>query len=219
MKAALALFVLSLALIGVSASMESFRLAPDASYPMFSVPEGNSQAYSRSREEALTGKFSLQDYGITLLFCSLALAAFKWRPFTAPKSSLGFLAVAVAAPLLTAGALVFDLVQGQARWEFPPWSDSLGVPLVGTPLLLIAGLAWALGHFTLLAGVPRRVGVPLSFLAIRRGHPWLLVVSALTAILVIGMAAEGAYWYLVPGAVWLYFYVSIAALRHHRNDG
>ena len=86
---------------------------------------------------------------------------------------------------------------------------------MGVPVLLIAALVWAFAHFILLAGVSRRPGVPISLIAIRRSHPWLLIISVLTALLVLAMGAEGAYWYAIPGAVWLYFYASISAVRRH----
>lgn len=139
--------------------MEPSHLAADGSHPMFGVSEGDSQAYFTARERALTGKFALQDYGVTMLVFSLVLAAFNWQLFKVPRSLRGFLGIAVAAPLVTVGAFAFDLIQGQARWEFPPWADSLGIPLMGIPVLLIAGLVWAFSHFALLAGVPRRAGV------------------------------------------------------------
>lgn len=209
-----ALFVVSLALIGASLSMEPFHLAADGSYPMFSVPEGDSQAYFIAREQALTGKFALQDYGVTMLVFSLVLAAFNWQPFKAPRSLPSFLGVAVAAPFVTVGAFAFDLIQGQGRWEFPPWADSLGIPLMGIPILLVAGLVWAFSHFVLLAGVPRRAGVYFSLVVIRRSHLWLRVIFTLTALLVVGASAQGRWWYVVAGAFWLYFYASIAAVRH-----
>jgi hypothetical protein len=199
--------------------MEPFRPAPDGSLWMDNVLNGDSQAYYRAREQALTLKFRLQDFGITTLVCALGLAAFKrWRP-RAPRSRGGFVILAVAAPLLMASALVFDLVQSQARWEFPPWADSLGIPLMGVPVLLIVGLAWAFSHLVLLAGIPLRTGTPLSLMAMRRGHLWLMVVSFVTTVLILAEGAEGAYWYVIPGALWLYFYASIAAVRAGRHDG
>lgn len=29
------------------------------------------------------------------------------------------------------------------------------------------------------------------------------------------MGLEGAYWYAIPGLLWLYFYAAIAAVRQH----
>ena len=186
---------------------------------MLSVPDGNSEAYFAARDQAVTAKFKLQDYGLTLMACGLAIAAFRWRPFKAPPSRLGFVILAVAAPLLTVAGYVFDLIQAQARWEFPPWADSLGIPFMGVPVMLLIGLVWAFAHFILLAGVPQRAGVALSVSAVRRGNPWLLIVTAITAVLVAAMAAEGAYFYGIPGFLWLYYYAAIAAVRQGKNDG
>jgi hypothetical protein len=215
MKAAIALILLSLVLVGASATLEPFHLGPDGTYPFLSVAQEDSKAYYAARTQALTPKYRLQDYGITSLTLGLALAFVSWRPLKAPGSRVGFIAIAVVAPLLTTLGFVFDLIQGQARWEFPPWADSLGIPLMGVPGLLLVGLLWAFAHFILLAGVPRRYGIPISISAIRRAHPWLLVVCLLTVLLVTAKGAEGAYWYAFPGAVWLYYYASISAVRQH----
>lgn len=219
MKAALALFVLSLALIVSSVPMVPFQLGAEGSLPMLSVPDGNSEAYFIARDQAVSAKFKLQDYGVALMAFALALAAFRWRPFKAPSSRLGFVSLAAAAPFLTVAGFVFDLIQAQARWEFPPWGDSLGIPLMGVPVMFLAGLVWAFAHFILLAGAPQRAGVALSFSAVRRAHPWLLIVSALTAVLIAVMAAQGAYSYAIPGSIWLYYYAAIAAVRQGQNDG
>ena len=218
MKTAIALIVLSLGLLGFSATLEPFRLTPDGYLPFLSVPLGDSEAYYAARTQAMTPKYQLQDYGATSLAFGLIFALCSWRRLSAPKSILGFLGLAVVAPLLTAAAFVFDLFQGQARWEFPSWADSLGIPLMGTPVLLVAGLIWAFAHLTLLSGVPRQGTVPITLVAMRRGNPWLLVACALTALLVVAMTAEGAYWYVVPSVIWLYFYASISAVRLRRHD-
>jgi hypothetical protein len=219
MKAALALLVLSLILIGASVPMAPFKLGENGSLPMQSVPYENSEAYFVAWSQAVTTKFKLQDYGVTLLAYALSLAAFCWRPFKAPPSRLGFVILAAAAPFLTVFGYIFDLMQAQARMEFPPWGDSLGIPLMGIPVILFAGLLWAFAHFSLLAGIPQRAGLALSLSAIHRSHPWLLIVSTLTAILSAIAAAEGAYWYVIPGSIWLYYYAAIAAVRQMKNDG
>ena len=213
MKAALALLVLSLALICASVLRAPFRLDADGSLPMLNVPDGDSAAYFNARDRAVTAKFKLQDYGVTLLTCAVLLAVVSRRALKAPSSFVGFVILAGLAPFLTVAGYIFDLLQAQARWEFPPWGDSLGIPIMGVPVIFVTGLAWAFAHFILLIGVPQRAGVALSLSAIRRGHLWLLIVSALTAILVAFMAAYGAYFYAVPGLLWLYFYAAIGAVR------
>jgi hypothetical protein len=215
MKSALSLIVLSLALLGFSISLEPFTTSPDGTYPFHGVAQGDSQAYHAARGQALTPKYRLQDYGATVLVLGLVVAILRWRPLNAPGSKLGFISLAVIAPTLTAVGFVFDLVQGQSRWEFPPWADSLGIPLMGVPVMLLLGLAWAFAHFIFLAGVPRRAGVPISYIAVRQGNPWLHVICCLTALLILGMIFDGAYWYAVPGMLWLYFYASISAVRRH----
>lgn len=215
MKTALSLIALSLALLGFSISLEPFTQNPDGSYPFHSVTEGDSQAYYAARDQALTPKYQLQDYGATILVLGLVVAILSWHPAKAPRSTLGFIGLAVIAPILTVAGFVFDLVQGQSRWEFPPWADSLGIPLMGVPVMLLLGLVWAFAHFILLAGVPRRAGVPISYAAVRQGNLWLLVICCLTALLILAMVADGAYWYAVPGMLWLYFYASIAAVRRY----
>jgi len=149
------------------------------------------------------------------LALGLIVGMLSWRPLKAPGSGFGFFALAIAAPVLTVLGFVFDLFQGYARWEFPPWADSLGIPLMGVPVLLVAGLVWALAHLALLAGVPRRADVLVSFNSVRRGNLWLLIVCGLTTLLVVGMGIDGAYWYAIPGVLWLYFYASISAVRRH----
>ncbi len=213
MRFAFALIVIASVLLGLSMFQEPFRTNVDGSLPFHSVPQGDSEAYHAARAQALTPKYRLQDYGGTLLTLGVSVAVLSWRPLKAPASSLGFIAVALLAPSASVGALVFDLVQGQSRWAFPPWADSLGIPLMGIPILLVVGIVWSGAHLILLAGVPRRQGVHVSYRAVRRGHPWLLLVCTLTALLVVALGTDGAYWFAIPGLLWLYFYASIAAVR------
>lgn len=68
MNAAIALFILSFVLIGTSLSLTPFRAAPSGDCPLFGAQDGDSLAYARARERALTSKFGLQDYGHTASF-------------------------------------------------------------------------------------------------------------------------------------------------------
>lgn len=219
MKTAFALFALSLVLLGLSMPMDPFTPNADGSYPFHSVAHGDDQAYRAARDLALTPKYRLRDYGGTLLALGLIAAVLSRRPLTAPGSGMCFVAIAIAAPTLTSLGFVFDLMQGQSRQEFPPWSDSLGIPLSGVPVLLILGAVWAFAHLALLAGATRLNGDVISLPGLRRGNRWLRVVCGLTVLFGIGMGICGAYWYAIPGALWLYFYASISsALGPHAAE-
>ena len=219
MKVPLTIIALALALLASSLAMPPFRAGPNGQDWQHSVPEGNSELYYSAREQALTPKYRLQDYGFTLLGGGLVMLLFrKLGRFTAPCSRFRFVAFGILAPIVTAAAFAFDLFQGVLRREFPPWADSLGIPLMGVPVILIFGLIWAFAHFIFLAGIPRRNNVAISIHAIRKAHPWLLLVSAATAALTALLALEGVYWFVVPGALWLYLYSSIAAVRHEPID-
>lgn len=218
-QTALALIIFALTLIGISLPMAPFHSAPGGEYLLFEAFEGNFEAYALAREQALTLKFKLQDYGITLLLFAVALASFRWHTFKAPRSRFGFVALAFSASVLTSCALVFDLLQRHMRWEYPPWADSLGIPLMAVPALLTVGMVWAFGHLILLKGITLRLKIPLSLNAIRQDDPWLLTISTLTVLLLFGFTLAGAYWYAAPSTIWLYFYASIAAVRYAGNDG
>lgn len=86
------------------------------------LSDGQSNEYWKLRDEMLTPKFQLQDYGGTLVALSIGVLLVSrrgWRHLKSPKSRAKLFGLAVAAPLLTVGAYVFDLLQGFARGEFP----------------------------------------------------------------------------------------------------
>jgi hypothetical protein len=98
------------------------------------------------------------------------------------------------------------------RGEFPHWADSMAIPLMGVPVLLAILLVWAFVH---LVFVRRQFypGVPVASAFSRHANIWLLFVSALTAALVIATVLFGEYWYALPGCLWIYFYLALAASR------
>ena len=213
-----------LLLVGVALLGYAFSLAPYKDEALFmkrymALSDGQSNEYWKLRDEMLTPKYQLQDYGGTLVALSIGVLLVcrrGWRRLKSPKSRAKLFGLAVAAPLLTIGAYVFDLLQGFARGEFPHWADSMAIPLMGVPVLLIVLLVWSSAH---LAFLPRTYHAELLSRALsRQANWWLLLVSAVTTLLVALFAATGQYWYGIPGAVWLYFYISLAASRRSALD-
>jgi hypothetical protein len=176
-------------------------------------PDRN-ERFHALREESLSAKFQLQDYGLTLASLGLVLLVVLrrgWRAFCAPKTRtriamLGLLA-ALATVLAGIGSLELDFDRG----EFPDWADSLAIPLMGAPFLLLALAAWAGLHIAAMRG-PFVPGVPLT--RIRPKSAWWLASLSLVTLLSLALAiAGGAFWYVVPGALWLYYYLSLMAGR------
>ena len=178
------------------------------------LSSGQNAEYSKLRSEMLTPKFQLQDYGGTLIAAAVGVFLFSrrgWRNLKSPKSRATLLGLAFVVPFLTVGAYVFDLLLGFERGEFPHWADSMGIPLMGTPVLLVVLLAWSGAHLAFLRGSYQPA--LLSQAASRKANWWLLLVAALTVVLVALCTSFGQYWYAVPGVAWLYFYLSLATAR------
>ncbi|MCL2525345.1 MAG: hypothetical protein FWF20_11140 [Betaproteobacteria bacterium] len=180
------------------------------------LSDGQSEEYWKLRDEMLTPKFQLQDYGGTLVALSIGIIIVSckgWRRLKSPTSGARLLGLAAAAPILTVGAYIFDLLQSFNRGEFPHWADSMGIPLMGAPILLVIMLVWSGAHLAFVHRTYRS-----EFLSVAwswRSNWWLLVIATVTAVLVALSAATGQYWYAIAGVAWLYFYVSLAA--SHRS--
>jgi hypothetical protein len=207
--------------VGVAIIGYAYSLAPYSNEALFTerymaLSDGQSTEYWKLRDEMLTPKFQLQDYGGT--FVTLAAIIFivlrkGWRQLKSPISRTMLFGAALATPLLTVGAYVFDLLQGFARGEYPHWADSMSIPLMGTtPALLIVLLLWSGAHLAFLRS--NYQSVPLALALSRKSNWWLLSIAAITLLLVGLCCLAGQYWYAIPGVFWLYFYLSLAASRY-----
>lgn len=184
------------------------------------LSSGQSAEYWKLRDEMLTPKYKLQDYGCTILLGGIGLFITRRKSqyfLRSPKSKAILIVIAVSAPILSVGAYVFDLLQGMYRGEYPHWADSLGIPFAGLPFLLTVAMLWSLAHLGFIHG-SNTAGANLSLAVSARANWWLLFVSGLTTVLVALLAIDGAYWYALPGVLWLYFYLSLAANRIATND-
>lgn len=215
MKFAVVLLLAGLGLLAYSLSLAPYRDESAFMERYMRLSSGQSEEYGKLRNEMLTPKYGTQDYGVTLLLAAVLVALLNRKrgaPLATPSSrkSLGVLALAL--PVLTVSGFVFDLLQGFRRGEFPHWADSMSIPLMGAPVALILLLVWALAHLGMFGG-RYRGRVPIAHALSRESSWWLLFVSAATAVLILLFAFDGIYWYVVPGLLWLYFYLCLAAER------
>ena len=180
MKTALALLITGLAMLAYAMALPPYTDENAFQRKYGDMKEGDSAAFYALRNEMLTPKYKLQDYGVSTLLLSglVALRRRIWQ-MTTPRSTLPIVAAALLAPILAAAAFVFDLFQGQDRGDFPHWADSLGIPLMGLPGLFLLALTWSVAHLTFLAGVRRGV-VPLRVAFSRNSNFWLRLVAVVT---------------------------------------
>jgi hypothetical protein len=214
MKLSAILLIVGATTLGYACSMAPYTDEALFMERYMALSVGQSAEYGKLRDEMLTPKFQLQNYGCSLI--SLAAGAFfvsqkGWRRLKSPHSRAALFMVALAAPVLTIIAYIFDLFLGFARGEYPHWEDSIGIPLMGAPALLFLLLTWAGAHLAFLRS-PYRPAL-LSEATSLKANWWLLSVAAVTAVLVLLFLSVGYYWYALAGIVWCYFYVSLAAAR------
>lgn len=160
------------------------------------------------RREQDTGKNAMFDAGVGLLAAgALALAitgGIAWsRGFRAFMRGTHGIGIVVLGCLLAAAAIVsgwiLTILIDYDRFAYPPWADSLGIPLSGVPIML--GVVFAI--LFLLSAVPymkaRSARIRLFGFPARIGT---IVSTVLYGLLAAGFATLAA-WMTVETAGWL----------------
>jgi uncharacterized membrane protein (DUF485 family) len=173
--------------------------------------ENRSEQFYELRDEYLTLKFPLADYGLTIVIVGLILLfVFNkgWSEFKTLPSKGWIIAIGLGAVLTTVIAYVADLFNEYSRGSAPHWADSLGIPLMSVPPMLILLLIWYGLNLIGLKG-DFKAAVPVSTFRFRKMNYWYLIISIVTSIILVLMIIDGYFWDLIPGFLWLYFYISI----------
>jgi len=214
MKLSTVLVLLGLVMFGSALSITPYK-DPALFMERYKVlPLGQNAEYSKLRDEHLTPKFLLQDYGGTFIMTAIGVflvARRGWANLNSPRSRATLFILAFVAPCLTVGAYIFDLLLRFERGEFPIWSDPTGIPLMYAPALLVILVVWAGAHLVFVRGGyrPEQLIQAASF----KSNWWLLFIAAITTVFIALSFFAGKYWFVLPGVIWMYFYVSLAAVR------
>jgi hypothetical protein len=178
-----------------------------------------SSQFFELRNDYLSNKYSLQDYGFTFLIIGTAVFIFfrKGQAVYTPSSVLKLVLVGLCAALLTIGAFVGDLFLEFFRGAYPWWADSLGIPLMGLPMLAFLILAWVALNLLALNG-HYKSSVPITFKQLKNSSYFYLTLSVLTSLIVFLCILDGFFWLVLPGVFWLYFYTSLWAGRRSISD-
>jgi hypothetical protein len=172
------------------------------------------------RDRFLTNKFRYQDYGAT--FSSLGLFLIflvrkGWKNITSPNASWKIVLLGFSAALLTTAGYIGDTFLEFFRGSYPPWADSLGIPLSGVSILFIIFFGWAAINMVGLSG-KFSSGASISNIGVRRLNWWYGILAIITSLITLLCVYDGFFWLVLPGLLWLYFYLSIMAGRKAANQ-
>ena len=181
--------------------------------------ENNSQKYHELRDFYLTPKYALENYGLIAVILglyTLLLIPDHWWNFQSPRSKWIIGVIGLLAVLLTIGGYVGDLFLEATRDRYPPWADSLGIPLMSVPFLFWTFLGWFAVN---LIGFkkPFRTSVSIQEFKIRSTNYWYLALTVLTAIITLTLMYEGDFWWTAAGIMWIYFYLSLLLGRQKKE--
>lgn len=219
-------FAALLLLTGIALLSYAYVLPPYTDVALFNerylaLPPGDTPEYELLWAHMQTPKFSYQDYSGTLITAAIAIFLVVrhggWRNVQSPRSWAALFGIAFVLPFLSTTAYVFNVALGYERGEYPYWADSMGIPVMTAVPLFCILFIWAGLH---LLFIERRTyqPAPLRQVFSCKANWWLLLVATLTLLLIVKSVAHGQYWYAVPGALWLYFYLSLAAVHRSTSD-
>lgn len=209
----------AIVLIGISLLAYSFTLdrytdvkAYNERYSLISSTDADaSEQFATLRDDFLTSKFALENYGLTALIVGaliLVIAAIGYRKLKSPSKRIWIILVGLCASILICLAFMGELYLELYRGSYPHWADTLSIPIMSTSLILLVLILWT-GLISIWMQGPFISGVRLLPLNIPHSNTILLIILILTAMLLLYLLVTGSFWMIIPGACWIYFYMSI----------
>jgi hypothetical protein len=180
-------------------------------YMQLSGEEGDSEKFYKLRDEYLTPKYKLENYGITSIIIGFAILTISFiglNKFKTPNKKIWIVIIGIIAALLTNLADVGDLYLEMHRGSYPHWADSLGIPLMAVPSFIVISLVWVSINLVGIIG-NFKTGVTIFPIRLENTNKWYLVILFLTIILTVLSVISGDFWMVFPGILWTYFYLSI----------
>ncbi len=180
-------------------------------YEIDSQHEDASILFQELREQYLTPKIKLADYGLTLFQLGLVLLIFsiiKPSNIKVPGKKATIVVIGIIALLLSIGGFAGDLFLEMKREVYPHWVDSLAIPMMGMPVFFAIGLIWVAANASGLRGmfIPGVAFFPFNTNNI---NYWYAIIIGVTSLLLLCVVSMGYFWYVIPGFLWIYFYSSI----------
>jgi len=228
MRIALFIGIIGILILAWSSTFEPYKDSSEISMAMQNYPQGNtntqaaSEKYLATRHSQLTPKYSLEDYGLTLIVLALIVLFITWiysirsfsdlRNIGTPNNIWIIVIIGIAASILTPLSTGASLILGSWRNEYPPWADSLGIPLMGLPIMFVVFLLFVtlfsfLGNLNFTGGqniyfVFRKGMQPKSWYWAMFGIPMFLsILVTITSIY------AGDILLIIPSFLWFMFFL------------
>ncbi len=216
------ILTIGIGLLAYSMTFEPFTNNEEFYKKMYSLRnvENNSEKFHELRDSYLTPKYSLENYGLTYIILglyTLILIPKNWRNFKTPKNKALIIIVGVLAVLLTIVAYVGDLFIEMTRYRYPPWADSLGIPLMVTPGLLLIFSGWFAVNLIGLKN-PFRTSVSITEFDLKSTNYWYFTLIVLTIISTLTVIYDGDFWLTAAGTMWIYFYLTLMLGRQREKE-
>ncbi|HET9571277.1 MAG TPA: hypothetical protein VFP20_07725 [Bacteroidales bacterium] len=211
---ATALIVIGFAFWGYTKSLDRFtdETAYNEKYiAIDSSDKDASEQFHKLRDQYLTSKFDFENFGFTFIttgFVLLIAGLIGLKNLQTPPKKYLIVLIGLVATIVTCTAYVGDLFLEMDRGSYPHWADSLAIPLMSIPAIMLMLLIWT---GIILIGIrnPFATGVKLFPLQLKKTNKLLLIILILTVIILISVICVGYFWMVLPGFLWGYFYLSI----------
>jgi len=204
------LYLIGAGLLWHASSLEAYD---EVSMAMLKMADGLAEISTERRASVFTAKYQLFDWGVSLTAVSglmlflMVLGKGDIKSLPSKKALVGF---ALLLPVVTVAGFLFDMYQGVQRGYYPHWSDDMKVPFIYVPIGFMVLMIWSLSHSSIAKQV---TSLPLLNKTTFTFHPWFLLNAALALVAILASVFAGMYWYAVPAAMWMYYFLSLGAAQ------
>lgn len=179
-------------------------------------PKEASKQFHILRDSQLTSKYKVQDYSLTVFSIGLVLLFFLkagGTNITSFNSKKKIFFLGVFSALITSCGFFSSLMLDYHRGEFPWWADSLGIPIFTQDVpMFLALLGWAIIHSLFVSG-KFECGKTVFKLGVLKSNYWLSFITVISLLFLLASIVYGSFTMVIPGCLWIYFYLSLAAGR------
>ncbi len=212
---------------------EAVKAAQLGSFSDGDTLKTDSQKYWDVRDSQLTPKFAMQNYGITSLALAVLVLLFFWlfkvktfRDFLyikTPGKRWKLVVLGLAAAVISSLGYAFDLGLGFLRQEFPPWADSMAIPLLGVPFIFLFLLVCA-GVFSIMGCIDYNGACAIINTFRKKTEPdfeWFFLLGGPLFISILATLFTlilGQFCYMIPSLFWVFFFGFFYAGKQHKID-